>query len=137
MKTPYADPAPDGSDLDPTTSHLLDLSHSTRTYKALLSGGHYNPSTSSVNVIDSALPTLSANALWDALISPEAGGEENAVRVAKGNAAFVMVEMIEGLVKVGRGAEVKKVLGSSSVRERIVAGGRKGAAMLAEKLAVL
>jgi pumilio family protein 6 len=135
LQAPYPDPAPvDLESLDPTTAHILDLPHATRTYKLLLSGGHFNNATQTLHITNPSLPSEFASSCWDAITSPEAGGEENAVRLVKGNAMFVMVEMIEGLIKAGRSEEVKKILGGASVLEDIEASGKKGAGLLAEKI---
>ncbi|KAK8869901.1 hypothetical protein IAR55_000469 [Kwoniella newhampshirensis] len=137
LREPYSDPAPVDPNPDPATSHPLDLSHSIRTYKTLLSGGHYNTSTQTLTVLDPTLSPSFARAFWDAITSEEAGGEDNAVRIAKGNAPFVVVELIEALVKGGDGDEVKKVLGKKGVKEDVEKSVRKGATLLAEKIAGL
>lgn len=59
------------------------------------------------------------------------------VRLAQGNAAFVVVELIEALKKAGKGGQVKRVLGGKEVRKAIEAGGKKGSGLLVEKLAEL
>lgn len=128
---------PSAEELDPESSHLLDLSHSTRTYKTLLSGGHFNPTTKSVQVVDPALSAAFATAVWGAIKSEDAGGDENVKRLARANAAFVLVELIEALNKAGKGAEVKRVLASKDVKESIAASGRKGSALLVEKISAL
>ncbi|RSH91237.1 pumilio domain member 6 [Saitozyma podzolica] len=120
LRVEYPDVAPEDSDLDPSTSHPFDLSHAVRTYKALLSGGHFNTSTKSIEVIDPSLPLQFAEAVWHAVVSEDAGGADNAVRLAKGNAPFVLVEMIAALKGNGSGLV-----------------GEKGAALLAEKLGEL
>jgi pumilio family protein 6 len=139
LRVEYPEVSPEDSDLDPSTSHPFDLSHAVRTYKALLSGGHFNTSTKSIEVIDPSLPLQFAEAVWHAVVSEDAGGADNAVRLAKGNAPFVLVEMIAALTGNGSGlvGEVKKVLGSKAVRDEIVKGEKKGAALLAEKLGEL
>ncbi|WWD15825.1 hypothetical protein CI109_100249 [Kwoniella shandongensis] len=137
LREAYADPAPVDPNPDPATSHPLDLSHSIRTYKTLLSGGHYNTSTQTLTVLDPTLSPSFARAFWDAISSEEAGGEANAIRIAKGNAPFVVVELIEALVKRGDGEEVKKVFGKKGVKEDVGKSVRKGAALLAEKIAAL
>jgi pumilio family protein 6 len=134
LTSPYPDPAPDVQAVDPTSSHVLDLAHSSRTYKTMLSGGHFDNKTSSVVVLDGALPAISAKAIWSAITSEESGGDNNVVRVAKGNAAFLLLETIEALVKSGKGEQVENVLGDPKVIDAVRAGGRKGAAMLADRL---
>lgn len=119
------------------TAHVLDLAHATRTYKTMLTGGHFDMKTKTVEVIDAQLGEDFAKAVWAAITSQEAGGKDNAVRIAQGGAAFVMVELVEALRKAGQSAAVKKVLGSAEVRKGIEASGKKGATLLADKLASL
>jgi pumilio family protein 6 len=90
-------------------------------------------------VIDPSLPQKFAEAVWQAIASEDAGGAENAKRVAKGSAPFVLVEMIAALKGSGSKmiGDVKKVLGEKGVGEEVERGGKKGAALLAEKLAEL
>ena len=128
---------PPDADHGSAVSHVLDLAHATRTYKVLLSGGHYNTSTQELDIPDPTLSATFAIAFWKAITSEDAGGEDNAVRVAKGNAPFVVVELVEALVVAGRGAEVKRVLGQDGIIAASKSSGRKGAALLAEKLAAL
>ncbi|WVR05080.1 hypothetical protein IAU60_002092 [Kwoniella sp. DSM 27419] len=137
LRTAYPDPAPVDPNPDPATSHPLDLSHAIRTYKTLLSGGHYNVASKTLSVPDEELSPKFAKAVWGAISSEEAGGPANVVRIAKGNAPFVMVELIEAMKKSGNAAVVKNVLGDKGVKESIEKSVRKGAAMLAEKIAEL
>ena len=116
---------------------MLNVPHATRTYKLLLSGGHYDRSTQSLAILDPTLSPKFAAAFWEAITSEDAGGEENAVRIAKGKAPFVVGVMVEALVALGRGAEVKRVLGQDDILEAVRSSGRKGAGLLAEKLAEL
>ncbi|OCF39876.1 pumilio domain-containing protein [Kwoniella heveanensis CBS 569] len=137
LRAPYPDPAPVDPNPDQTTSHPFDLSHAIRTYKTLLSGGHFNVSTKTLTVPDDKLSPLFAKAVWDAIVSEAAGGEDNVVRVAKGNAPFVVVELIEALKKAGQADGIKKVLGKKGVKEDVEKSVRKGAGLLAEKIAEL
>ena len=132
LKTPYPSEPPNDSDLDPETCHILDLPHASRTYKTLISGGHYDTGSKSVAVIDGSLPGSMSVAVWDTLRSEDAGGDENVRRVAKGNAALVLVEMIAGLKAVGSGQEVGEVLGG--MRKELRRSGRRGAGSLADAL---
>lgn len=59
------------------------------------------------------------------------------MRIAKGNAPFVVVEMAQALVSTRKVAEIKRILGRQHVITAIRASGRKGARLLAEKLAAL
>ncbi|KIR26820.1 pumilio domain-containing protein [Cryptococcus deuterogattii LA55] len=137
LTPPYPDPAPLDPNPDPTVSHPLDLSHAIRTYKLLLSGGHFDHKTQTLSIPDSSLSPAFSRAVWDGLTSAEAGGAENVERVCKGNAPFVMVELIEGMKKRGDGDEVKKVLGKKGVKETVEKSVRKGSALLAEKIGEL
>ncbi|OXC69851.1 hypothetical protein AYX13_01618 [Cryptococcus neoformans] len=137
LTPPYPDPAPLDPNPDPTVSHPLDLSHAIRTYKLLLSGGHFDHKTQTLSIPDSSLSPAFSRAVWDALTSAEAGGAENVERVCKGNAPFVMVELIEGMKKRGDGEEVKKILGKKGVKETVEKSVRKGTALLTEKIGEL
>ena len=138
LRAAYPAEAPDPTEeLNPEEAHVLDMSHSTRTYKTILSGGHFNTSTKSVDVVDTSLSKAFATAVWEAITSEEAGGEDNVVNLAKGNAAFVLVELTQALVAAGKAAEVKRILGGKKTREEIAKSGRKGASLLAEKLGEL
>ncbi|WVW83234.1 hypothetical protein I302_105253 [Kwoniella bestiolae CBS 10118] len=137
LSIPYPDPAPVNPNPDQTTSHPLDLSHAIRTYKTLLSGGHFNNTTKSVEITDEQLSPQFATAIWSAITDESIGGQENVLRICKGNAPFVMVELIEALKKAGLGGEVRKVLGRQGVREEVERSVRKGAGLLAEKIGEL
>lgn len=120
-------------DVPSSEAHLLSLSHSVRTYKLLLSGGPFNNSTKSVEVIDPSLPPAFATAVWQAITSEYAGGNDNAVKVAAG-APFVVVEMLAALPETEATA-AKKVLGSKEARKAIEASEAKGVSLLLERLA--
>ncbi|EIW69578.1 hypothetical protein TREMEDRAFT_73909 [Tremella mesenterica DSM 1558] len=119
-----------------TGYHILDLPHASRTYKTMLSGGHFNSKLSAVEVVDQKLRSDFSQAFWQAITSSEAGGETNVVELAKGS-PFIVLEMIGGLEDAGRLQDVKSVLGSKDVRQAIEAEGQKGATLLVEKLAIL
>lgn len=120
-------------------THPLELAHATRTYKTLLSGGHFNASTKSIDVADAAMSAALAAAVWGAISSDDAGGASNAVKIAAA-APFVVVELLEAL-KRGEDKEAlkaaKKVLGSADGKETIGASEMKGAAVLLERIAAL
>lgn len=138
LETPYPEePTSNESESDAEAQHVLDLSHATRTYKTVLTGGKFKLKTQTVEMMDEKLPALAASAFWDAIVSEDAGGAANAVRVAQGHASLVVVEMIAGLKKAGREAEVKKVLGRKDVIAAVEAAGRKGSAVLLETLKAL
>lgn len=142
LQTPYNESAAVAEDevddqADPEAIHVLDLAHCTRTYKTLLSGGHFDMTTKTVDVIDPTFSAQFAQAFWSAMTSSEAGGEENAVRLAKGNAPFVMVELVEALKRAGKGGDVKRVLGGKEVRTALEHDEKKGLGLLLEKLTEL
>ncbi|OCF71984.1 pumilio domain-containing protein [Kwoniella mangroviensis CBS 8886] len=137
LSIPYPDPAPVDPNPDQSTAHPLDLSHSIRTYKTLLSGGHFNNTTKTVEITDEELSPKFASAIWEAITDESVGGDDNVSRICKGNAPFVMVELIEALRKSGEVSKVKKVLGKKGVREEVEKSVRKGAGLLAEKIAEL
>lgn len=116
--------------------HVLELAHATRTYKTLLSGGHFNMATKSIEVVDATLGPAFAVAFWRALASDEAGGPSNAIKLAAA-APFVAVEMIEALKGTEAWDEAKAVLAGQDARDAIAASEMKGANVLAERLAAL
>ena len=128
-------PADADADVNAESSHILDLSYASRTYKTLISGGHYDAQTESVAVIDGSLAEMMSVAVWDTLRSEEVGGDENVRRVARGNAALVLVETIAGLKRSGRSKEVKAVLGGMG--DELRGSGKRGAGPLADALEVL
>lgn len=111
-------------------SHPLELAHCTRTYKTLLSGGHFSMATKSVDVVDAELGSAFATALWEAISSDEAGGKTNAVKIATA-APFVAVELLAAL-EAPLATEAKAVLGSGI--DEIRDGGMKGVNVLVERL---
>lgn len=113
-------------------SHPLELAHCTRTYKTLLTGGHFNMTTKSVEVVDSELGGKFAQAFWKAISSDEAGGKGNAVAIAAA-APFVAVELLSALDEEAA-EEVKEVLGAPEAREAITEGGMKGVDVLLGRL---
>jgi pumilio family protein 6 len=138
LAQPYPNPAPVESDPDPATAHILDLSYADRCYKTLLSGGHYSTATKSVDVVDQKMREQLAEQAWKALISDDAGGEQNVRHVAVGNAPFVLVELIEALQShPSLAGEVKRVMQANGLQGEVESSIRKGANLLAEKIASL
>lgn len=137
LRSPFPDLTPGEEAESSETQHLLGLSHCVRTYKTLLSGGHFDTASNSVKVLDSALPGLMSAALLDAVVSEDAGGEANLVRIATA-APFVVVELLAALPqsKAGQG-QVKAILGSKAAKEAIGFSEAKGAALLLERIAAL
>ncbi|WWC85370.1 uncharacterized protein L201_000233 [Kwoniella dendrophila CBS 6074] len=141
LEIAYPDPAPVEPNPDNSTNHPLDLSHSIRTYKTLLSGGHYNNQTKSLSIPDSELSSKFSKSIYQSISSESVGGEDNVIRICKGNAPFVMVELIESLKNSTENQreykELKSILTKKGVKEQIEKSVRKGANMLAEKIGEL
>lgn len=135
LKTPY-DPSVLDAELNPETSHVLDLGPTGRAYKALLAGGRFSTKEGQVaGKLDEATRLQFAKDFWAAITSEEAGGPENAVRVATGNAPFTVVELVDALKEDPASLkEVKSVLCTPSALEQVEKSWRKGANVLAEKL---
>lgn len=113
---------------------MLDLAWTGRCYKTLLAGGHYDQKTSSVAVADADLGMQMARAVWKALNTDA----DNVRHVALGNAPFVLVELIEASRQdAALHAEIKQALQSQDIQEEIGKSVRKGASVLAEKIASL
>ncbi|KAF8218254.1 armadillo-type protein [Mycena galopus ATCC 62051] len=116
--------------------HPIDLPHSSRLYKTLLQGGHFNRATSGVEQVPS----------WDAIAFAqqfvETVGKEVCVAMCtKGECSgcFVIAELCEALTGDG-GKDARKTLkgwfGSAVVKD-IEAGEAKGKKILLEKIAAL
>lgn len=116
------------------TAHILDLPHAVRTYRTLLSGGHFSRSTNSIDLIAPEMRLAFAKAAWTAINAEE---EENAVKIALGEGTFVIAELVQALVEAGEAGQVKKVLGRKEVLGQLEASDRNGAGLLLEKLKAL
>jgi pumilio family protein 6 len=114
------------------STHILNLPHAVRTYRTLLSGGHFSRSANAIDLIAPELRTELAKAAWKS-INSESG---NALNIALGEGTFVMAELVQALIDAGLGADVKKVLGEKEIGE-IEASTRNGAGLLVEKLRAL
>ncbi|KAJ7720293.1 armadillo-type protein [Mycena maculata] len=121
---------------DDHAPHPIDLPHSSRLYKTLLQGGHFNRATTAVE------PALG----WDARAFAEkfmdAVGKEVCIAMCnKGecNGAFVVAELCEAL-KGAQGEAARKTLkgwfGAPVVKE-IEGGEAKGKKILLEKISTL
>jgi pumilio family protein 6 len=114
------------------STHILNLPHAVRTYRTLLSGGHFSRATQSIDLIAPELRKDLAKAAWESIISSEG----NALDIALGEGTFVMAELVQALVDSGESAEIKKVFGKKEISQ-IEASTRNGAGLLAEKLKAL
>ncbi|KAF8154852.1 armadillo-type protein [Crassisporium funariophilum] len=117
--------------------HPIDLPPTSRLYKSLLQGGHYNHTTNAIERV----PTTS----WDPAVFAaqfvNVLGQEATVAmcVGAGNGAFVVAELCEALIR----GELKEERGTvkgwfgPEVVARVEAGEAKGKKVLVEKLALL
>jgi pumilio family protein 6 len=121
------------------TPHLIDLPHTSRLYKTLLQGGHFNHGTSSIS--------LAPASTWDrsyfAREFVRMVGKEGIVGMCtkgEGNGAFVIAELCGALTEGDEGrkerAEVKGWF-NADVRREIGEGRAKGKKVLLEKIASL
>jgi pumilio family protein 6 len=134
----YPNPASADPEQDVATAPILDISYADRAYKTLLAGGRFNAATSSVESANDELRTQFGRKFWQALTSEEAGGEQNAINLALGNATFVVVELVENLKSDAElGPIVKRVLTAPAVMNEIEKSWRKGSSLLHQKLASL
>lgn len=131
MLTSYPYPAIADDAPDPATCHILDLGHVSRVYKTLLSGGHYDTKTNTVEIVDPAFKLAFAQAFWKTITSEDAGGKSNAAHIAEGNAPFCLVELISTLKEDSSlFNEVKEVLCAPEPLALLEKGWRKGAQTL-------
>lgn len=119
-------------------SHPVDLPPTSRLYKSLLQGGHYNHSTNSVERV----PTSS----WDTsvfaseFVTVVRREQIVAMCVGNGNGAFVVAELCEALIRgdVATGRKsVKEWFTASDVFKQVEASEGKGKKVLLEKLSLL
>ncbi|TFK32301.1 armadillo-type protein [Crucibulum laeve] len=122
-----------------SSPHPIDLPHTSRTYKALLQGGHFNHDTK----------TIDRSPSWDAgkfaVAFVDTVGKDGIVAMCtKGdkNGLFVVAELCTSLVQddvEGGPLARQKVRGwfSSSVQKEIENGDAKGTKVLLEKIALL
>lgn len=131
--------------LDPSVPHPIDLPHTSRLYKTLLQGGHFNRNTRSID----PAPRWDAYAFASAFVDDV--GEDLMVDICtkgEANGCFVVAELCETLVGRSKGGEVgadgvkearKKVKGwfGKDVKKRVEDGQAKGKNVLLEKVAML
>ena len=113
--------------------HPIDLPPTSRLYKSLLQGGHYNHTTNSIERVSDAAAFASE---FVNIVGKDAAV---AMCVGDGNGAFVVAELCEALVRgdlIEEKAKVKEWFGEKVVQE-IEAGQAKGKRVLLEKLALL
>ena len=113
--------------------HPIDLPPTSRLYKSLLQGGHFNHTTNSVERVSDAAAFASQ---FVNIVGKDA---TVAMCVGDGNGAFVVAELCEALVRgdlIEEKVEVKRWFGEKIVQE-IEAGQAKGKKVLLEKIALL
>jgi pumilio family protein 6 len=129
-------PYPSSSD----TPHAIDLPHTSRLYKTLLQGGHFNHGTASIS--------LASASTWDrGYFAREfvrvvgKGGTLGMCTKGDGNGAFVVAELCGALIgddaaKAGGEREEVKRWFNEGVKE-VGEGRAKGKKVLLEKIALL
>jgi len=117
--------------------HPIDLPPTSRVYKSLLQGGHYNHTSGSVDRVQESSwdTTVFANQFLKVV------GREATTSMCQGNAngAFVVAELCEALVR-GDAADGRRTLKAwfdSDLTKRIETSEAKGKKVLLEKLALL
>jgi len=116
-----------------TDPHPMDLPPTSRLYKSLLQGGHYNHTTNSIERVSDAAAFASQ------FVNIVGKNATVAMCVGDGNGAFVVAELCEALVRgnlIEEKAAVKGWFGEKIVEE-IEAGQAKGKRVLLEEIASL
>lgn len=112
--------------------HPIDLPPTSRLYKALLQGGHYNHTTNAVERVPEA--QWDSSAFADSFV--RVVGREPTVAMCTGNGAFLVAELCEALLRgeqpYARG-KVKEWFNPEVVAE-LEGGEIKGKKVLLEKL---
>ncbi len=121
-----------------TEPHLIDLPPTSRLYKALLQGGHFNHTTKEVERVPST--SWDSSAFADKFVRTVGQEPTVAMCVGNGNGAFIVAELCEALIRgestYGR-QKVKEWFGSPDVAKQLEASEVKGKTILLEKLALL
>ena len=113
--------------------HPIDLPPTSRLYKFLLQGGHYNHT---INAIERVSDTAAFASQFVNIVGKDA---TVAMCVGDGNGAFVVAELCEALIRgdlLEEKVKVKGWFGEKLVQE-IEAGQAKGKRVLLEKIALL
>jgi pumilio family protein 6 len=118
--------------------HPIDLPPTSRLYKALLQGGHYNHTTKTVERVPST--AWDSSAFADKFVRVVGQEPTVAMCVGNGNGAFIVAELCEALLRgeqtYGR-QKVKAWFGAPEVVQQLEESEVKGKAVLLEKLALL
>ena len=107
LHKPYPTPVPSNGEL----MHIIDIPHGARLVKTLVQGGHYSRAMSDIEVA----PSWPARDFVRAFLlgtgdGKEGIGKEDLVRMAGGNGAFVVAELIARVVKDEEAEEERKYL---------------------------
>lgn len=122
---------------DPTSPHLISLSHASRLYKLLLQGGHYSKQARSIERLASFDPLEFARCFIDVV------GKEIITSMALEEGAFVVAALCETVISSGEKAtELKAQLSGwfdQDVRKRLSAdeGDHKGRSLLIDQVVAL
>ncbi|KDR73166.1 hypothetical protein GALMADRAFT_251738 [Galerina marginata CBS 339.88] len=118
-----------------TVPHPIDLPPTSRMYKSLLQGGHYNHSSNTIERVPAAS--------WDSSSFAEqflkVVGREPTLAMCLGDGAFVVAELCEALIR-GEAADGRRTLKDwfgSDVLKQIESSEAKGKKVLLEKLSLL
>jgi len=116
--------------VDVTKPHVIDLPHTSRVYKSLLQGGHFNHTTKTVDRV----PSWNSQTFGVALVE-SVDGDVITGMCTKGdrNGAFVVAELCAALEDGDAKAQLRKWF-SKSVRKEIENGEGKGKKVLLDKL---
>lgn len=99
--------------------HIIDIPHGARLIKTLVQGGHYNRSSSTVDIA----PSWPADDFIKAFLGTDGISKDDLVQMAAGNGAFIIAELVARVV--GDGEEglseerefLKSVFDSKAVQE--------------------
>lgn len=134
LHKPYPTPVPSNGEL----MHIVDIAHGARLVKTLIQGGHYSRAASGIEVA----PSWPARDFVRAFLlgsgnGKEGVGREDLARMAGGNGAFVVAELITRVVNDEEALEeqvyLKAIFDEKTVKE-IEAKKPKGLDVLLEQL---
>ncbi|KAG8938972.1 pumilio domain member 6 [Tulasnella sp. 424] len=115
-----------------STSHPIDLAHSSRLYKNLLQGGRFSQKSNSVVTV----PSYSAIDFARSMLA-DVGKEKLLTMATEGGGAFVLTELVERFIQEGSGEEKKELkawVGSKAATKKIEESSAKGKDALLSKV---
>ncbi|KAH9837998.1 ARM repeat-containing protein [Rhodofomes roseus] len=124
LSAPYPSP-------DAISPHLISLPHTSRLYKTLLQGGHFNHSAKAIEPAENWSPASFAKRFVELV------GQDTTIAMARGEGAFVVAALCEQLAKSEESAKERKAVSgwfTESVRKEITDAKGKGCAVLLEAL---